>query len=171
VIYSAVVVRPIDRVARVLVLVAWMALITYWSDQGTLPIDQPAVHNVMRGLQHKLAHLVAFGLLALLARWAFDGLPRRNLLAIALVAVFGAFDEWHQSFVSGRRSALDDWALDVLSAGLAIYAWFAVRRWRHASASPPLIAAGASDGAPNTRNASSDRGTRASSGAPASTSR
>src|SRR5207244_4719609 len=119
--------RPAERAVRVVIVVAWMAVISYWSGQPTLPIDQPDVAALLHGLQHKLAHLMAFGLLALLARWAFDGLPRPMLLAIALVSVFGATDEWHQSFTPGRRAAWDDWVLDTASAALALYVWSRVR--------------------------------------------
>jgi VanZ family protein len=111
------------RTWRILAVFAWMALITYWSSQGSLPIDSPEVANLLRNLQHRIAHLVAFGVLGLLARWAFDGYPRPWLIAVALVSAFGAADEWHQSFTPGRRAALDDWALDTASAALALYAW------------------------------------------------
>ena len=109
-----------ERFGRCLVVVAWMALITYWSDQGSLPIDQPMVATALHGFQHRFAHLVAFGLLALLARWAFESVPRGVILAIVLTSIFGAVDELHQAFVPGRRSAIDDWAFDTLSGGLAI---------------------------------------------------
>ena len=102
-------------------LLAWMALLTYWSHQPSLPIDQPQVHVALFGFQHKLAHLFAFGLLALLARWTFDGLPRAAMLAIALTSAFGALDEYHQSFIPGRRSAIDDWLADTLFGALALY--------------------------------------------------
>jgi VanZ family protein len=115
------------RAWRILALLAWMALITYWSSQGTLPIDSPEVANLLKNLQHRIAHLFAFGVLGLLARWAFDGMPRPSLAAIALVSLFGALDEWHQSFTPGRRAALDDWALDSASAALALYIWSRLR--------------------------------------------
>jgi VanZ family protein len=111
----------VARPWRVLLLVGWMALITFWSGQGNLPIDQPTVATPLHGLQHKLAHLVAFGLMALLARWAFDGHARAVWLAIALTSLFGVFDEWHQSFTPGRRAAWDDWLLDTLAAAFALY--------------------------------------------------
>ena len=124
--------RPADRCARLLVLAAWMGVITYWSGQGSLPIDQPGIAMALYGLQHRLAHLVAFGLMGLLARWAFDGLPRAAVLAVVLVSGFGAADEWHQSFTAGRRAAVDDWAMDTASAALALYVATRVRaaRWR-----------------------------------------
>jgi VanZ family protein len=112
-----------DRCARALLLAAWMVLIVYWSGQNNLPIDQPVVANIFHGFQHRFAHLVAFGLLGLLARWALDGLPRSALLAICVASIFGATDEWHQSFTAGRHSGIDDWAFDTASAAAAVYAW------------------------------------------------
>ena len=38
----------------------WMALITYWSSQSTLPIDDyPWLTRLLRGQQHPLAHAAA----------------------------------------------------------------------------------------------------------------
>jgi VanZ family protein len=138
------VIQPAQRCARLLVLASWMALITYWSSQGSLPIDQPVVANVLHGFQHRFAHAVAFGLLALLARWAFDGLPRAAVGAIVLASVFGATDEWHQTFTPGRHSGADDWALDTAFAAIALYAWHRLRftRWpRPLRAAVPLAVA------------------------------
>jgi VanZ like family len=159
-----------------------MALLTYWSGQSNLPIDQPFVANALHGFQHRIAHLIAFGLLGLLARWAFDGLPgalaenpprragpRQSLsqevrptatwgqtrlvgrtfgaaiLAVALTSAFGAVDEWHQSFVAGRRPAVDDWAVDTASAALALFVYSRLRT-RHLepylrALSPAIVAA------------------------------
>jgi VanZ family protein len=118
---------PAQRCARLLVLGGWMALITYWSSQASLPIDQPAVANVLHGFQHRAAHAVAFGLLALLARWALDGLPRPSLWSVVLASVFGATDEWHQSFTPGRHAGADDWAADTAFAAAALYLWARLR--------------------------------------------
>src|SRR5216684_1481812 len=119
--------RPARRCARLLVLGGWMALITYWSSQGRLPIDQPLVASVLHGFQHRFAHAVAFGLLALLARWALDGLPRAAVWAVVLASLFGATDEWHQSFTPGRHAGADDWAADTFFAAAALYAWARLR--------------------------------------------
>jgi VanZ family protein len=116
----------LGRPGRYVLLIAWMALITFWSGQSELPIDQPLVASMLRGLQHKLAHVVGFGVLALLARWAFDGSPRAGLRAVLLTAGFGAFDELHQAFTPGRRPGVDDWLVDTLAAVLAMWAWNAV---------------------------------------------
>jgi VanZ family protein len=123
--------RPLARAARIAVLLAWMGLITYWSSQGTLPIDQPDLANVLYNLQHRFAHVLTFGLMGLLARWAFDGWPRSAFWAVLVTSLFAITDEFHQSFVPGRRAAIDDWALDTLSAALAIYVFARLRASRY----------------------------------------
>src|SRR5438105_6321879 len=113
--------RGMPRPARLLVLLTWMGLISFWSGQTNLPIDQPLVIAAAFGFQHRLAHLATFGLLALLARWTFDALPRSAVLAVLLTSLFGAVDEWHQSFTPGRHAGVDDWLFDTLSAAVALY--------------------------------------------------
>src|SRR5438874_5608359 len=120
----------LHHAARLLIVAAWMAVITYWSGQSSLPIDAPPVGDALHGFQHRIAHLLVFALLGVLARRAFDGLPRAALLAVLVTSVFGATDEWHQSFTPGRRAAVDDWALDTLAAGVAVFAWVRVRETR-----------------------------------------
>ena len=134
--------RTGERAARVLLLGAWMALITFWSGQGNLPIDQPFVADVFHGFQHRLAHLAAFGLVGLLAWWACAGVPRAAFWAVLLTSLFGATDEWHQSFTLGRHSGIDDWAWDTACAAIAIFAWTRVRTTRWHAVPSPAGAAG-----------------------------
>jgi len=119
-----------QRAFRLSVLVAWMLLITYWSDQSTLPIDTPEIRLMLLNLQHRIAHLIAYGLLGLLAGWAFEGWRRPSLSAVLLTAVFAATDELHQSFVPGRNARIDDWLFDIFSAALALFVWPRLRRRR-----------------------------------------
>jgi VanZ family protein len=134
--------RPDQRAARFLVLAAWMGLVSYWSGQGNLPIDQPLVADLLHGFQHRIAHLVAFGLVALLAGWAFAGAPRAAVWAVLLTSLFGAADEWHQSFTPGRHSGIDDWAWDTACAVIALFAWSRLARMRwHAYVRPYAAAA------------------------------
>jgi VanZ family protein len=119
--------RPADRAIRVAALVAWMSLLFYWSSQSTLPvIDQPEVASALHGVQHRIAHVFAYGLLGLLAYCALEGAPRRVLLAVLLSSAYGATDEFHQSFTPGRRAAADDWLLDTISAALVLYLWLRI---------------------------------------------
>jgi len=108
-----------------------MGLVTYWSSQGALPIDRPDVANLLHNFQHRFAHVLTFGLMGLLGRWALDGWPGSAFWAVLVTSLFAVSDEFHQSFVPGRRAAIDDWALDTLSAALAIYVFARLRTSRY----------------------------------------
>lgn len=78
----------------------------------------------------KVTHFAVFGLLATLVCRLGTGW-RAALGAWALVAGFGAFDEWHQSFVPGRTTELADWIADASGAAVAVIAyagWTGYRR-------------------------------------------
>ena len=71
----------------------------------------------------KVVHFSVYGLLATLVgrmsrgwRWASG--------ALAIVAAFGATDEWHQSFVPGRETELADWVADTSGAAVALVMYF-----------------------------------------------
>lgn len=101
-------------------LAAPAVMLTLWllSSRSTLPM--PA--NIF-GLD-KLAHFVAYGILALtLGLW----FPQRHwreaplrtmLLIITIASVYGLVDEVHQSFVPGRHASVFDWLADTLGATL-----------------------------------------------------
>jgi VanZ family protein len=108
--------RRMRRYGRWLPSLAWMLLISYWSGQSSLPIDQTAVS---KDLLHKLAHVGAYAVLAALNRWALAGAQRAALWAWVLAAAFGAVDEWHQAFTPGREATVRDWLLDTLAAAAA----------------------------------------------------
>jgi VanZ family protein len=119
------------RWRSLLLLLLWMALLTYWSNQPALPIDQPSVANALHNLQHRIAHLFAYGLLGLLAYGAIpEGTPKRPLLALGIASAFGITDEFHQSFIPGRRAAIDDWLLDTAAAALALWLFTRLRATR-----------------------------------------
>jgi hypothetical protein len=137
------------RLIRWLPVVAWMALITYWSGQSDLPIDTPWMARLLRGQQHPLAHASAFGILAVLVRWAVDGTPGATLWAFLFSTMFGAVDEWHQSFTPRRAPDLQDLVVDALAAALAVMltdAWLQIGRawragrWRPISFAVPAVA-------------------------------
>lgn len=67
----------------------------------------------------KVAHFALFGLLATLV--LRNGVGRGWAWAtVALVSLFGAADEWHQSFTVGRTVQLADWVADTLGAAVAV---------------------------------------------------
>ncbi len=87
----------------------------------------------------KVAHFFVFGLLAtLVVRNGFA--DRRAWMAVALVSVFGASDEWHQSMTPGRTMQLADWVADTLGAAVAVAAYAGWPLYRRVLESP--LAAG-----------------------------
>jgi VanZ family protein len=62
------------------------------------------------------------------------------IIAALLVTVYGASDEFHQSFVPGRDSSVFDLAADgvgALAAAVLLLAWAIIRRGRMRGASRP----------------------------------
>jgi VanZ family protein len=80
----------------------------------------------------KLIHATLYaglGLVTLRAlaqgRW-HDVAFTHSIGALLIAIAYGAFDEFHQSFVAGRRSSLDDLAADALgscAAAGAVWVW------------------------------------------------
>ncbi len=100
--------------------VALAATIAWLSHQPTWP-------EPLTGWPDELLHALAFGALAVSV---FYGLSdggrrcRRDLLPPAALAawLYGAVDEWHQSFVPGRDAAVGDWLADGVGALLGAVA-------------------------------------------------
>lgn len=87
-------------------------------------------------LADKLAHTVAYGLLAAAALYAFtpekrnDRPLRAALLIILFCTAYGITDEYHQSFIPGREPSPADLAADTTGATLVVSLWFCFRRIR-----------------------------------------
>lgn len=87
----------------------------------------------------KVAHFGVFGLLATVvlrmpAVWRRVG--RRGWIAVAAVSLFGATDEWHQSFTPGRSVELADWIADTAGAALAVLLYLHWANYRRLLESP-----------------------------------
>lgn len=107
---------------------AWCALIFALSSRADM--QAPGWLDAIP-FSDKIAHFLLYA--ALGALWAAAlsreraGFLRRNALwlALAWAALFGASDEWHQSFVPGRQPDAADWAADLAGAAAACLAiWF-----------------------------------------------
>jgi VanZ family protein len=72
----------------------------------------------------KLAHFALYAVLGALLAWG-RGVERRppHWAAVSAGALYGASDEWHQSFVPGRQVSAVDWAAD--ACGVAAGYWVA----------------------------------------------
>lgn len=88
----------------------------------------------------KLAHFAVFGALAT----SLIRLPRvlakgwRGGWGVWLfIAVYGAFDEFHQSFTPGRSVEFNDWLADVFGAAVAVLLYLGWPAWRRLLESGP----------------------------------
>ena len=108
----------------------YMAAIFWASSLHVLP-------GAVSGFPDWLLHSACYGGLALVSLRAVSGGKwpgvTTGTLAAALIicAVYGASDEFHQSFVPGRAVEFRDWRNDVTGAALglgAAWAWGKMRR-------------------------------------------
>lgn len=130
-------------------LLAWMGVIFRASatpDLKAVPLAQrigalpamlgPGATDVLETLLRKGAHMVSFGILALLALAALgSGWPRldrrhHGLAAFIFAVCYAASDEWHQRFVPTRDGKLTDVLIDAAGAALALLVAQAWRRRR-----------------------------------------
>lgn len=107
---------------RFLPAALWMALIFFLSSRSTLP-HAPGLSGALTAIA---GHLVAYAVLALILAWGLRGdqLTRWQwlLLAFTVAVAYGATDEIHQSFVSGRDANPVDLLLDATGAAAALTA-------------------------------------------------
>ena len=106
--------------------IALMGLIFFLSAQPKA--DMPD-WGTMDTFLKKMAHVAVYGLLYLLLLRAFRGeWPARTAggrgvyLPVFIAILYGASDEWHQSFVPGREGTLRDILIDAIGIFLAYYA-------------------------------------------------
>ncbi len=116
------------RLAPWIPAVAYAAVI-FWlsSESHPLPFLPPAIFGF-----DKLLHAGEYAVLAVLLFPALrtSGLSPRHalVLSFALASLYGASDEWHQSFVPERSADPWDWASDAGGAATgAALAWAALR--------------------------------------------
>ena len=124
--------HPIPLLVRWAPAVLWAALIFTLSSIAGLPAPPG-------GLTDKHAHFITYGVFCALIVWGLtDRSPRRTTWsmavgAVVLAALYGASDEWHQSFVPGREVSALDLAADTGGAALAavgLRAWAIIRARR-----------------------------------------
>lgn len=95
----------------------WMGLIYYASAQERVAVTE---NFLLSFVIFKTLHLIEYGILFVLWRYALPGTKKAGFLAAAIAISYGAFDELHQSYVPTREGRLRDVAID--SAGVLI-AW------------------------------------------------
>ena len=103
----------------------WMLLIFIGSSIPSVSVSR---NGTLDFLAHKVAHLFEYAVLYLLVyralisgKSAFD--KRKIVVALFLVTLYGASDEFHQSFIPGRESRLRDVFIDFLGGLLGGGIW------------------------------------------------
>lgn len=108
-------------------VVLWMGVIFIGSSIGSMP---KVGGRTTDAIVHRTAHLIEFAILGwLVLRALSDGrLPDRRTFIIALivVTVYGASDEFHQRFTPGRSSELSAVLFDAAGGLIGMWAW----RWK-----------------------------------------
>jgi VanZ family protein len=108
-------------------VVVWMGVIFAGSSIGKVP---QVGGETLDGLVHRAAHVLEFAVLgALLLRATSKGKPvskREIIIALLLVGLYGASDEFHQRFTPGRNSEGISVLFDVAGGALGMWAW---HRW------------------------------------------
>ena len=123
------------RISRFVVSVYWLAI--FIASHVPLAPKETETHG------DKLFHFGAFAVLAYLIAWyqgQLGAITRASYLVIfAVVAIYGAFDEWSQTLVQGRSAELLDWIADIVGALVGLIAYAAYDKWfRKSSASVDL---------------------------------
>ncbi|MDD1615248.1 MAG: VanZ family protein [Methylococcaceae bacterium NSP1-2] len=116
------------RVVDFLALLLYCALIYWLSDQQTLPTPD------LFDSEDKLIHFGAYFVMGLFAWRSFKHLISMPiilaLLSIVFCSLYGASDEWHQSFVIGRVSDAVDWLADTSGAIVGVFLLHKLRKSR-----------------------------------------
>lgn len=113
----------LERLIWSLPALAWMTLIFSMSSREQFP----QTYGVSIAFLSVVAHLLLYGVLAVLLLIAFDrsARPARSAVvaAIVIAALYGVSDEFHQSFVPGRNASAFDLAINTIGASIAAVAY------------------------------------------------
>lgn len=112
--------------------VVWFGVL-WWLSSGPVTVPMGDAFE----LSDKVCHFGYYAIGGLLLGTALAPLPRKTsaliLLGTLILALVGASDEFHQSFVPGRSgNDLGDWIADLLggASGVAAAVWLQRRRIR-----------------------------------------
>lgn len=93
--------------------------------------DSMSLYNTVNTIVRKGAHFTEYAILAVLWAKCFSGIKKIGKhslwLAFAASVISASFDEFHQSFVSGRTPLVTDVLIDSSGALLGIIVFAAVR--------------------------------------------
>lgn len=106
--------------------ILYCAFIYWLPDQPSLPAPVLFMH------QDKVMHTGAYFILSFFTVRAFrhlsTSLSTLMISSLIFISLYGASDEWHQSFVPGRMSDTLDWLADTLGGIIFLSFYY---RYRH----------------------------------------
>ncbi len=99
-------------------VLAWMVFIFVLSSvpgSALQPIEFPDAHVIAHSLLYAVLYYLGY---RALSHQEYSNFVSKYspILAFVFVALYGASDEYHQSFTPGRSEELKDWLFDVSSA-------------------------------------------------------
>ena len=118
----------VARWLRLLPMLLMMAVIFFLS---SLSGDEVSIYMPSFSNADKVAHSIVYAALAATAIFAFSSWRRPvacALLAFVISALYGASDEWHQSFVAGRTMDFFDFLADSFAAAAVVVCWLLWRK-------------------------------------------
>ncbi|HIG07136.1 MAG TPA: VanZ family protein [Methylococcaceae bacterium] len=99
-----------------LFLFLYCALVFWVSHQPSVPVPHLLPHF------DKLIHAATYCVMSYLAWVCFSHYSTRPFYrTLFFCMLFGATDEWHQSFIIGRLADPYDWAADIFGAAIAAF--------------------------------------------------
>jgi VanZ family protein len=105
----------------------WAPPVTYMAIVFYLSSDPDPLPALTERVWDKLLHFLEYGGLGVLLCRALVGerldLTVAAVLAFVTTSIYGAGDEWHQTFTPGRSSDIHDWLADTFGGalGIAVY--------------------------------------------------
>ena len=120
----------IKGLKKSLPLILWAFLIFLGS---SLRSAKASDNGLVDFAAHKLVHLFEYGILYFLYYRSvvvniWEKKTDKIFQALLFVAVFGAFDEYHQSFVPGRSARIADVTIDFIGGVLGLFVWWNLKR-------------------------------------------
>ncbi len=107
-----------EKIRDLGILSIYCALIFYLSSLPRVPLDKTFEY------EDKLLHLLAYGMMALLAWRSFrhfiQDIPLLAICCIGFCGLYGLSDEIHQFYVPGRTSSVSDLAADLIGAIISV---------------------------------------------------
>jgi VanZ family protein len=112
------------RAAAWLAVLIWAGTIHWFSSRTGPEIEEMNVFELSDKAAHFLAFFAGAPALVCALRWTFDG-PWKKIIMIATLALalYGAVDEYHQTFTPNRTGAdVFDWLGDALGGIAGVFA-------------------------------------------------